>query len=829
MKSSKFMRQLALGTALAGIWSATSLAAEASAAANDSAVATVNEVVVTARRKEETLQNVPMTVNAVTSKDLKQFNIFNGSDLTALAPGLQFRPNPGASDVNISLRGAGKGPGTAASPTVQTYFNEAPIRDTQAYQSIYDLGQVEVLRGPQGTLRGLPASSGAITFTSARPNLSRFGGSIQAAVSNRDQTRIEGAVNLPIVEDIFGVRLAAVHDHNDNGGVKSVNSTKKPYQHIDSWRASARFKPIDTLDMNVMYEQFWTDFANFNQVYGTGFRGPVLPANYNGPPIAVFDRLAVGKAPSHTKRHDQLLTGNIDWDLAPHLRLSYVGSYFKYRPHNYGGDNLGNFYGPSLPPSQDYHSPSQTVTQEARIESSGNKFWDFGVGAFYSKQTNRSLLFGSPATYLPGVFGAPRAPQSLFSYNPLYSYTLNLTVPTGTTIKAIYANSTFHITSKTELYVGARYTDSYSRQQQIGGLTNGVSATGVPSAACALVPGSFPSVVRVGQCDLPLANISLAQPFTELKFHPWVYTASLTQHFSDDLTGYVTYGHSWRAGVTNFSIASTDPRIVGLSPSRPETSNNFEVGLKSNWLEHTLSINVAAFYQKFNGFEVFASAPYIDNTGPALAVHAPGSFNYNADAKVRGVDLEVSYRPSQNFYVSGFLNYAKGRLANAPIPCNDGNFDGIADAIIPTVAGFTAAGTPLATCKSNQSLTNQPDWSADLQAEYNMPISGSADAYIRTLSTYTAKNNFALTNFRTKAYTMVNLFAGVRDHDSHWDVGVYARNLFNTKEQLINGASDIATPTDSPTVGLGVGPTTGYRLVGVTDRREFGATVRYAF
>ncbi len=824
MRSSKFIRQLALGTALAGLWSSASFAA---GAADEAHVTNLNEVVVTARRKEETLQNVPMTVTAVTSEDMKRFNIFAGQDIAQLAPGLEFRTPPANSDVNLSIRGAGKGPGTAATATVETYLNEAPVNPTNAYLSIYDLGQIEVLRGPQGTLRGRPASSGAITFSTARPDLNKFGGSFEGAVTNHDGRRLVGALNVPIVEEVFGIRLAADHDENDNGGVRSVNTTKKPHANTDSWRVSARFKPNDALDMNVMYQDLWAHQSLFSPVFGTGYRGPVLPANYNGPPIGIKDRLAVGKDPRHIKHHDKLLTGNVSWELAPHFQLTYVGSYLKYRTHNYGDDQIGNFYGPSLPPSRDYIAPSTSNSQEVRFESSGNSFWDYGVGAFYQSQHGGPTI-KQFATYLPGVYGVPRGAQALANFNPYYSYFLDAYFPTSSKTKAIYANSTFHLTPSTELFVGGRYTEYVASQAQTGVLKNGVSATGVPSTSCALVPGSFPSPVRVGQCDLPLANIVIyGGPKQTSKYHPWVYQASLTQHFSEDITGYVSYGHAWRAGVTNFNISSNDPRILTLSPSKPETSDNYEIGLKTALLDHTLTINVAAFYQQYDGFIVFAAAPYINNTAPTQTV-ANGSFNYNADAKVRGVDLEINYHPSRQLSIGGGVNYAKGRLSNAPLPCNDGNFDGVRDAIIPTVAGFNAAGTPLALCKSNQALTNQPDWAANLQAEYNMPISGTADVYIRTLTNYTSKNDYALfNNFHAKAYTIVNVFAGVRSHESGWDLGVYARNLFDTKKVVNLGATEIATPSDG--AQLGAGPSTGYRDVYLTDRREFGATARYAF
>jgi iron complex outermembrane receptor protein len=804
----------------------------ADAPASDGA-SSVGEVVVTARRKDENLQNVPMAVNAITNKDIAKYNVFNGTDLTALAPGLEFAPPPGQSDVNLSIRGAGKGPGTAASPTVQTYLNEAPVSATNAYQSIYDLGQVEVLRGPQGTLRGLPASSGAITFTTARANLENFGGYVEAAASNEDQGRFEGAVNLPIIKDVLAVRISGIHDHNDFDGVKSVNSTQKPFNASDSWRASVQFRPTSTLDVNFMFENFWSHIVSFTEVYGPGYQGSGLPANYNGPPLGIFDRLAVGQTPNNIEHHDQLATGQVNWDISPHLHLSYVGSYMLNHDHVFGGGDPGNFY-PTVAPSENYDAPGSSISHELRIESSGNQFWDYGVGAFYQRSLSK-ITITEPVVYLPGEFGNPAGAQSLFNFNPIYSYTLSLLVPVQTTNEAIYANSTFHLTPKTELFVGLRYTDYTFSTAQAGGLVNGLSATGVPSSFCFLIPNAgagpaFPSTAIPGQCDLPLPNSTLfSGAYSTLNYHPLVYTASLTQHFTRDITGYISFGHSWRAGVDNFDISSTDPRITSLSPTKPETSDNYEVGIKSQLFDRKLTVDVAVFYQTYKGFQVAATAPYINNTGSTLTVNTPGLFNVNADAKVTGVDFEAAYRPSEHFSASVGVDYARGRLSNAPIPCNDSNFDGIPDAGIPTVAGFLGAGVPIAFCKSNQALTNQPDWSANLQAEYNTPISSNADAYIRTLSTYTAQNNYALYNFVTKGYSLVNVYGGVREHTGRWDVGLFVRNLFDTREALIQGASDIATPTDSPVAGLGIGSSTGYRAVNLTERREVGATARYSF
>ena len=174
-KFQKQIRQLALGVALAGIWSPQVWAQ--SAPEDGDEVVRDNEIIVSARRKDETVQDVPMTVNVVTDQKLKDLNLFNGSDLVNVVPGLNFAPNIPGSTPTLALRGAAKGEaGGRLDPTVQTYMNEAPVTEVLVAEALYDIGQVEVLRGPQGTLRGRPSATGAITVTTKRPNLTKIEG-----------------------------------------------------------------------------------------------------------------------------------------------------------------------------------------------------------------------------------------------------------------------------------------------------------------------------------------------------------------------------------------------------------------------------------------------------------------------------------------------------------------------------------------------------------------------------------------------------------------------------------------------------------------------------
>jgi iron complex outermembrane receptor protein len=602
-----------------------------------------------------------------------------------------------------------------------------------------------------------------------------------------------------------------------------------------------RYKPIAKLEVNVLYQDFKSDRGTWLQVAGTGYQGPstppagvaAVPANFNGPAISPFDRQSVISTIGIRNEHHQNLIGEFDLDLGSY-HLGYVGQYTKTRNRNNGSGDVGHVDPIALPGLQSLDGRSVLRTHELRVETTGDRFWDYGAGLYY-ESTNSQNLVESFATFLPGTWGNPRGARSLANFNLNYNLILTGNFPTSWENKAIYANSTWHLTPRTELFAGLRYINYTQSSDQIGTLSSGLTATGLPVAFCGLIPSqgagpAFPSTIIPGQCDvaLPARTLFTSNPLVG-SFKPSVYSASLTHHFTDDLTAYVSYGHSWRAGTNNLNLSSTDPRIVAFFTTRPETSENYEAGVKTQLLDRKLTLNVAAFYQVYKDYQYSSlGVPYINNTGAALSVATAASLAVNADGKVQGIDFELAYQPNRHFSISGSFNYARGRLSNALVPCNDSNFDGIPDSGVATVAGFQAAGAAVAYCRSSDALARQADWNASVQSEYNMPVSGNTDAYIRALGTYTPSTPFAPTGLTTDSYALINLYLGARGHDGRWDVGGYARNLTNTEKLLTQGASPIGTPADAQTA-LGLASSTGYRIVSVTPRREFGVTLRYSW
>ena len=159
-----------------------------------------------ARRSDERLQDVPVSVQVVTGDRLQELAITSADEISKLAPGLTLTNN-GASTA-IVLRGVAWKPGSGT-PATPLYFNEVPFDPGQTVVSLFDIGQIEVLRGPQGTSRGAPSISGAITMTTRKPDLEEFGGYVQGLYGSANHWGVQGAINVPIIKDVLAVRLAA--------------------------------------------------------------------------------------------------------------------------------------------------------------------------------------------------------------------------------------------------------------------------------------------------------------------------------------------------------------------------------------------------------------------------------------------------------------------------------------------------------------------------------------------------------------------------------------------------------------------------------------------
>lgn len=798
-------------------------------------------IVVTARRREEIQQNVPQTVNAVTARDLQRFNIQRFEDLQYLVAGLDLSSGARGFSNTASMRGVTFATESAASPTVEFYLNDAPVSSGFLFQSLFDTRQIEVLRGPQGTLRGRAAPSGAITLTTREPELDLWGGYLEATATSIGGANANAALNLPLVEGAAAIRVAGLIDHNDYDGVRSVNDPAKPWQRTHAVRATLRAEPLPNLSATVMYQHLDKDMGTFPHVAGAGSPGGVfgtpgyaepvrLAAGFNGPVLQAEDRRAIAEVPFRSTDRYDIVIGRIDWRLGGQ-RLIYVGSYANSRNLSLRPGDAGN-----LLPGYDYDvttsSRNRYWIHEVRLESEermGGVF-DYTAGLFHSRTRGETASNRGPS-FDRGAFGSPLgAPSPFGPVIARYSAASQLDRLRNTWETSLFGNLTVHFGDRTELAIGGRYIaagkNSTTRNSRLPG---GIEL--VPAASDGCAPGQTPSAAYPGFCDAAIAEGSSGTVIVERgERDPFVYNLQLTRRFDDRLMAYVSYGTSWRdgpvsVGITNGGRGSDggtgDPVLRRLTELRPERSASLEAGLKVTLPDHRGRLSLAVYRQTFAGL-IFRGTPtyYLSDNGVSPPSVVRFNFTTNADAIVEGVDLDFAFQLLPRWVFAGGLSYARGRIDDAPIPCNDGNFDGRIDAVVPSVTDFVAAGLRIAQCLSKRTIAQTPRWNLGLQSEYGFPVSRRVDAYLRGQFSLYPQNRQEEGGTAIAGYGIVNLFAGIKDPDDRWSLGLFAKNLLGGNRLVAREAIEVVSDGN---VGRYFGPT-GYYNVRSSPRRTYGLT-----
>ena len=816
-------------------------ARETGAAGIDSAI------VVTARRRAEVLLDVPQTINAVTTETLQDFNILNFKEVSELIPGLTLESNNQGFAATAQVRGVNFQVTAQGTPTVEMYLNEVPLEPNTIFQANFDVGQIEVLRGPQGTLRGRSSPSGAITISTRRPDLDELGGYFSSTLNDNDGINVQGALGLPLIEGVLGLRLSGVHDRNDAGGVRSTANPAKPREESTGFRATLRFEPTSTLSAVVMYQRMTrqidyygdaqfgngasglTNFANFTRPASTGsltsvagacataigncvttggnliviarpgFNGPVLPeADARGKLRNTTDFMSQSINKSH------IVTAQVDWSVAGQ-KLSYVGSYVDLSSRNLiDNDATNTVVGVQRRISRNSCCGEDRRSHELRLASEERiaGLFDYTVGAFYGKAFGTTFNENVNQFVLNGAFGsplgasAPTGPGTLspLTYDPRYTAGFTNISPRKEVEKGLFANLMLHLGERTELSAGGRQIRKRTVREVAPVGVSGIAALRNPNATAAnpfapcptvlsgptglgnVINGTVVGQTYPGTCDVAVspgngapavANIIRPIPRTVRKAKPFVYNFSLSHKFTPDIMAYATYGTSWRQGPG--PIVAAPACASGVTPGAPdptycspfnilddEKSKGVELGVKAALFDRRLTLSVAAYQQDFRNFFIrgLEAVPYLqgnctDLTNTQLCTVTSGTFTYNSDARVKGVDVEANLRVSSELNVSALFSYARGKFSNSLIPCRDSNFDGTPEAgALPAAAGRTPAQAWVdakgpygpALCANAGSSTTAPPWNLSLRSEYVRDAFPGTQAFLRGLFNYYPRN-----------------------------------------------------------------------------------------
>jgi iron complex outermembrane receptor protein len=768
----------------------------AGAEADQSVATTAGEdIVVTARRRDESAQDVPLMVQAVTAQDLDKLNIREFRDIQTLVPGLSIGQDANGIGNRTTLRGIAYDVNASGNNgTVEFYFNDAPISAALLLQSMFDVSQIEVLRGPQGTLRGRASPSGSITVTSRRPDLGDVGGTMTGTVNSWGEFNFQGAVNVPVIQDRLAVRIAGLVDDSDDNRVRSINNSTRPSRKTQGIRASVRFDPIDDLTLNASYTHTDRKVADYLQVESGNLADPALAAS----PVLIRagDRRAVLRPLNRFEQNFTVYNWSAQYR-AFGQKLDYVGShnvqrYDAFAPNDPGAALPATSPAAFLDAAQVSHVRGKQTNHEIRLSSDERigGIFDYVVGALFNKLDNPTTLEIQTPVYV-GSTATPRLVNGV----PFVNRTPVLRTG-GSNERSFFGNITAHIGEDTEVSGGIRRI----RYHSVGGLSS--------------------------------AGTVIAAADEDRVLHATIYSASVKHNWSRNFMTYANFGTSWRPGSASNAIQTrgqsniTGTLLSFLFPA-PEKSKSYEIGFKATLLDGRMRFNADIYQQTFRNFQYAApNIFYLTDTGGVPGVGNITTLVAGVPAKVKGAEAELSFKITPRWDISANAAYSKGKISNATIPCND--YGGG----VPTAAELLAAtgGEQIATCAitSLRAGTSAP-FVATVQSEYTATLSDSMDGYLRGLMTYngTSLNDPRNTVDDIPSYAMVNLFAGVRDPDGGWEIGAYAKNVFDVERVLTRNAT---TAISGASVSApGTAPVSTYRVITMTPPREIGITARFAF
>ena len=653
----------------------------------------LDEVIVTAEKKEELIQKIPASISSLNAKQVTAFNLWNTKEITGVVPNV-YSADPGDARDVTSVRGIAT---SSYDPTVATYIDGVNQFSLDTYiPTLFDIERIEVLRGPQGTLYGRNAMGGVINIITKQPN-NTSSGFADISIGNYNQQRITAGIKTPFIKDklFFGASILS----NKRDGYYTNEFTQSSYDNQNGFSGNYFLKYIvsSRWDINLNFKQL----ANENQgpfplVFGTedALNNPyrlnqnsttTMKDKTSNTSLSIHYRGNGFNFSSQTayQQNYRYYTTPIDGDFSPIDAISIINNY---------GYNWNNI---------------KVLTQDFKFSSnySNSKFkWTAGAFLFYQdapvKQTTH---FGIDANLM--MIG-----DSLFS-----------TTSISTTIKkglAFYGQASYALSDQFNITLGLR--NDYEKQSE--------------------------SVLGTYQHDPSIEQyITRSDTLGRTNFNAFSPKLSLDYQVNNYSLWYGNYSKGFRAG--GLSPLSSDPSQPPLLGYLPEYSSNFETGIKNNWLNNKLILNIALFYTKVTDAQV-----------PSLILPDAITITKNTgQLSSKGVEAELMFIPTKGV----LLQYAFGTTS--------ASYDKLE--IASQGASVNLAGKRPIFTPSSTSL---------LAAQYSYPVSSELQIMLRGEWKYIGTTYFDLANsIQQSPYHLLNAKLGMEYKKTA--LSFWAKNLAGTK------------------------------------------------
>jgi iron complex outermembrane receptor protein len=630
----------------------------------------IETVVVTARRRAEDVQKIPVAVTAISGEALRETSTKSAMGLQDLAPSLSVAANLGSRDSDVfTIRGQTQ-PFGGADPGVQPYFAEVPFNPSGP-GSYFDTDSIQVLNGPQGTLFGRSTTGGAILFQPKKPE-DAFGGYIDGEFGDYNMGEIQGALNIPVIDDTFLVRVAAdiasrdgftrditFNEELDNVNYRAfrVGATVRPFAGFENYvvfdylhdannGTSAELTGVNTATIDNLATQLLgmpCTTPPMNPTCGAleAFESEMLQALHQQQ--ALGPRETTSSIPLFFRRETLSAIDVATYDVTPNLHLRNIFGYLsdKQQPaFDYDGSDLPIL---DIPNSRAWESDSLQVTEEFQVlgETPDNLFnW---IAGFYHELDHP----GGYSEVERETLGGAQPPQS-----PFYDFgsTEFSDLANGGTSNAVYGSATWNASSWVQglsLTAGGRYTWDHK----------------IATARNCILPEEGAS------CPFPIPDVfPYAVPTEQGNFSAPSWTLAADYQITDDTMVYATYRRGYKSGGFNSGAgAATD-----FAEFKPEYLTDVELGAKNNWtiLGVPGRTNLDVYYGWYDDVQKndLVAVEQELTTPPFIQVE-PIALTFNAArANIKGLEFESTFVPDDNFEVGIFYSYTDATYSKFLLP-----------------------------------------------------------------------------------------------------------------------------------------------------------------
>ena len=719
---------------------------------------TLETITVTAQKRSESLQNVPISVQVVSAAELAEENQNTLQSLSEIVPGVHLATF--APGVEIFIRGIGSGSNASFDQSVATFDDDVYHgRSRMSAATFLDLDHLEVLKGPQSTFFGNNAIAGALNLVTKKPDEDKWDGWVRALYGMYGAYAIEGASGGPI-NDWLAIRVAGTFN-GERGWIDNVATGNKiPVDENQAGRLTLLFHPTTDFEATLKIE------GGTSSIDGSAFDTPAQvlncppPALFGPPILDCANALALkrpvglntneaGAIPGTGQRLDTneyVLTANYQhWGQT----FTSVSAYYDYESY----DNLDvSFFGipdwatGALPES--YHQ----FSQELRVASPVGGTFEYLAGAYiqtdtlHNVQTEQFFLFG------PGPTGPSPAlefddKQWEHSYSAFGSLTWNaaqdLKISAGLRASEVNKNLDYRsfYGGATQTYGGvAPYSGNLCTTTSPSTGLQAILGASVGTPACAFAPS------RSDQALTPSARIQY--------------------QLTSDAMLYARYDRGFKAGGFN-GVDSNGS--IGFLPFQPEHVNAYEVGAKTEWFNHTLLLNVDAFYSRYTDLQVSSF-----HTKPSGAEYT--TVNNAGASLTEGFELEAQWVPTEHFRLSvngtyddaHYITYPNGPVTILQMFCQANPANAYCLSRFPGGYGSfgNLAGYPLT-----------PRWTSSLAAAYSVDL---PRRYRLTteVSPYATSNYYQnILDYWKGNYVRLDARVTLESPDRAWDVDIIGKNL----------------------------------------------------